>query len=128
LWRRRCSIWLHCNRKTERSGCVMGRQCRVVSSGGGFAPTPPGFGAVVPLPMRGLYPRVIKKGCRSIPLNRSRPLSSPSNIRIRLLLAVVESRLSCHRIEFCSHQQDLSLRTRRRSDPHRQSVIPRLYR
>jgi hypothetical protein len=67
VWRRHCSVSLHCNRKTERSGCVMGRECWVVSSGGGFAPAPPGFGALVPVPMRGLYPHVIKKGCSGIP-------------------------------------------------------------
>ena len=30
----------------------------------GFAPAPPGFGALLPLPMRG---PTLKKGCRSIP-------------------------------------------------------------
>ena len=33
--------------------------------------------ALVPLALRGLYPR-LKKGCRSIPLDRSRPLSRRS--------------------------------------------------
>jgi len=45
----------------------MGREYGVVSSGGGFAPAPPGFGALVPVPMRGLYRHLIKKGCRGIP-------------------------------------------------------------
>jgi hypothetical protein len=67
VWRRRRSISLHCNRKTERSGCLMEKECWVVSSRGGFAPAPPGFGALVPVPMRGLYTQVIKKGCSSIP-------------------------------------------------------------
>ena len=44
----------------------------------GFAPVPPGFSALLPLPMRGLYPHVMEKGCRSIPLDRSRPLSRRS--------------------------------------------------
>jgi hypothetical protein len=67
VWCQRCSVSLHCNRKTERSGCVMRRECWVVSSGRGFAPAPPGFSALVPVPMRGLYPHVIKKGCSGIP-------------------------------------------------------------
>jgi hypothetical protein len=67
VWRQRRSVWLHCNRKTERSGCLIGREGWVVSSGGGFAPAPPGFSALLPVPMRGLYPYVIKKGCNSIP-------------------------------------------------------------
>ena len=67
VWRPRRSVWLHCNRKTERSGCWMGREFWVVSSGRGFAPAPPGFSALVPVPMRGLYPHVIKKECSGIP-------------------------------------------------------------
>jgi hypothetical protein len=67
VWRQRRSVSLHCNRKTERYGCLMGRECWVVSSGRGFAPAPPGFSALVPVPMRGLYPHVIKKGCSRIP-------------------------------------------------------------
>ena len=45
----------------------MGGELWVVTNGGGFAPAPPGFGALVPVPMRGLYPQVIKKGCSGIP-------------------------------------------------------------
>jgi len=68
VWRQRGCVSLHCNRKTERSGCLMERERWVVSSGGGgFAPAPPGFGALVPVPMRGIYPQVIKKGCSGIP-------------------------------------------------------------
>jgi len=65
LCRRRCSVWLHSNRKTERSDCVVGRECWAVPGGGGFAPAPPGFSALVPVPMRGLYQHLVKKGCRS---------------------------------------------------------------
>jgi hypothetical protein len=39
----------------------------VVSGGRGFAPAPPGFSALMPVPMRGLFPQVIKKGCSGIP-------------------------------------------------------------
>jgi hypothetical protein len=59
-------VALHCNRKTEGCGRVMKRECWAVPGSGGFAPAPPGFSALVPLPMRGLYPRR-KNGCRSIP-------------------------------------------------------------
>jgi hypothetical protein len=45
----------------------VGRERWAVPGGGGFAPAPPGFSALVPVPMRGLYPPLIKKGCRSIP-------------------------------------------------------------
>jgi hypothetical protein len=45
---------------------------------GGFAPTPPGFGALVPLPIWSFSCQIAKGGCRSIPLNRSRPLSRRS--------------------------------------------------
>jgi hypothetical protein len=61
----RCSV--HCDRKTERSGRALGRKCWVVSSSGGLAPAPPGFSALVPLPMGGVNPR-LKKGCYGIPL------------------------------------------------------------
>ena len=59
-------VSLHGNQETEDCGRVMKRECWVVPGSGGFAPAPPGFSALVPLPMRGLYPRG-KKGCRSIP-------------------------------------------------------------
>ena len=59
-------VLLHGNRKTEGSGRVMKRACWAVSGSGGFAPAPPGFSALLPLPMRGLYSRR-KEGCRSIP-------------------------------------------------------------
>ena len=42
-------------------------ECWAVSQGGGFAPAPPGFSASVPVPMRGLDPQVMEKGCHSIP-------------------------------------------------------------
>ena len=65
-------------RKPETSGRVMGGVCWPVRGDGGFAPVPPGFSALLPLPMRGLYPHLMEKGCRSIPLDRSRPLSRRS--------------------------------------------------
>ncbi len=34
LCRRRCSVWLHSNRKTERSDCVVGRECWAVPGKG----------------------------------------------------------------------------------------------
>src|SRR5258708_36899174 len=34
---------------------------------GGFAPAPPGFSALVPLPMRALCRQTDERGCRSIP-------------------------------------------------------------
>jgi len=46
---------------------VMGREYWAVPGGGGFAPSPPGFSALVPVPMRELYQHLVKKGCRSIP-------------------------------------------------------------
>jgi hypothetical protein len=67
VWRRVRSVWLHSNRKMECSDCVVEGECWAVPDGGGFAPAPPGFSALVPVPMRGLYPELIKKGCRSIP-------------------------------------------------------------
>jgi hypothetical protein len=65
--RRRRSVWLLSNRKTERFDCVVGRECWALPGGGGVAPAPPGFSALVPVPMRGLYKPLVKKGCRSIP-------------------------------------------------------------
>ena len=41
---------------------------------GGFAPAPPGFSALMPLPMRALCQQTDERGMRSIPLDRSRPL------------------------------------------------------
>jgi hypothetical protein len=67
MWRQRRSLWLYGNRKSERAGLGDGKRVLGGVSGGGFAPAPPGFGALVPVPMRGLYPQVIKKGCSSIP-------------------------------------------------------------
>jgi hypothetical protein len=78
--------------------------CWAVPSGGGFAPVPPGFSALVPVPMRGLYPR-FKKGCRSIPprsveatesalgLLPSRALSSAQFVLI--ITAAGRERLPC---------------------------------
>ena len=63
----RCSVSLHSNRETERSSCVMGREYWAVPGGGGFAPAPPGFSALLPVPMRELCQHLVKKGCRSIP-------------------------------------------------------------
>ena len=78
LWRR--SVSLHRNPKTERSSCGMGRERWAIPSDGGFAPAPPGFSALVPLPMRGTSIRELwGKGMpKSIPLNRSKPLSRRS--------------------------------------------------
>jgi hypothetical protein len=45
---------------------------------GGFAPAPPGFSALMPLPMRALCQQTDERGMRSIPLDRSRPLSRRS--------------------------------------------------
>src|ERR1700739_5150538 len=45
---------------------------------GGFAPAPPGFNALMPLPIGSFYKQTAKGGCRSIPLHRSRPLSRRS--------------------------------------------------
>jgi hypothetical protein len=45
---------------------------------GGFAPTPPGFGALVPLPIESFIGELATGGYRSIPLYRSRPLSRRS--------------------------------------------------
>jgi len=42
---------------------------------GGFAPAPPGFSALVPLPIGTFCEQIAKGGCRGIPLDRSRPLS-----------------------------------------------------
>jgi hypothetical protein len=46
---------------------------------GGFAPVPPGFSALLPLPIGSFCEQMAKRGCRSIPLNRSRPLSRRSS-------------------------------------------------
>jgi len=78
LCRQLCSVWLHSNQKTERCDWVVGSECWALPGGGGFAPAPPGFIAWMPVPMRGLCQRLMKKGCRSIPLDRSRPLSRRS--------------------------------------------------
>ena len=56
----------------EKESWVAGAACR------GFAPAPPGFNALVPLPIGGFCEQMEKRGCRSIPLNRSRPLSRRS--------------------------------------------------
>ena len=72
LWRWRCSVW-DCNRKTE----AVGRKCWVVSSDGGLAPAPPGFSALVPVPLRGIT-QDVKRDAVASPLDRSRPLSRRS--------------------------------------------------
>ena len=76
FWRR--SVSPCSNRKRECSRSVVGGECWPARGDGGFAPAPPGFSALLPLPMRGFYPHVMKKGCHSIPLDRSRPLSRRS--------------------------------------------------
>ena len=45
---------------------------------GGFAPGPPGFSALMPLPMRALCRQTDERGMLRIPLHRSRPLSRRS--------------------------------------------------
>jgi hypothetical protein len=67
LCQRLCSVWLHSNQKTERYDCVVERKCWALPGSGGFAPAPPGFIALMPVPMRGLCQRLMKKGCCSIP-------------------------------------------------------------
>jgi hypothetical protein len=59
----------------------------------GFAPAPPGFCALVPLPMRGFCEQMAKRGCRSIPLNRSRPLSRRSGCFPAWALSSAQSKL-----------------------------------
>src|ERR1039457_6285609 len=56
----------------QKEGWVAGAAC------GGFAPAPPGFNALVPLPIGSFCEQMAKGGCRSIPLDRSRPLSRRS--------------------------------------------------
>src|ERR1700739_1485836 len=56
----------------QKEASVAGATCR------GFAPAPPGFSAFVPLPIRTFCEQIAKGGCRSIPLDRSRPLSRRS--------------------------------------------------
>jgi hypothetical protein len=56
----------------QEEGWVAGAAC------GGFAPAPPGFNALVPLPIGSFCKQMAKKGCRSIPLDRSRPQSRRS--------------------------------------------------
>ena len=56
----------------QRAACVPG------VTDGDFAPAPPGFIALVPLPIGSFRKPIAKGGCRSIPLDRSRPLSRRS--------------------------------------------------
>jgi len=69
-------VLLHCNRKTDGCGRgrVMKRACWAVPGSGGFAPAPPGFSALLPLPMRGLSQEG-KRDAVISQLDRSRPLS-----------------------------------------------------
>ncbi len=62
----------------ERAPCLRRQSALATDACGGFAPTPPGFGALVPLPMRHFTGQIVKGGRRSIPLYRSRPLSRRS--------------------------------------------------
>jgi hypothetical protein len=64
----------------ERAPCLR-RSASATDACGGFAPTPPGFSALVPLPIGGLCAQIAEGGCRSIPLNRSRPLSRRAVVR-----------------------------------------------
>src|SRR5438552_19009175 len=62
----------------ERAPCLRRQSASATDACGGFAPTPPGFSALVPLPI-GSFTGQIAKGRRfSIPLYRSRPLSRRS--------------------------------------------------
>jgi hypothetical protein len=54
------------------------QSARATHACGGFAPTPPGFGALVPLPIWSFTGQIAKGGRPSIPLYRSRPLSRRS--------------------------------------------------
>ena len=66
LWGGRRSVSLQSNRQIERSPWA-GKRMLQLPKGGGFAPVPLGFSALMPVPMRGLYQPLMKKGCRGIP-------------------------------------------------------------
>src|SRR5437016_14309068 len=104
LCRRRRSICLYRNRKTERCDCVVERECWAVPGGGGFAPAPPGFIALVPVPMRGLYKPLVKKGCRSLPPRSVEAAESAlgllpsialSSAQLRLIITAVAGAGAC---------------------------------
>src|SRR6516164_2007913 len=61
----------------ERAPCLR-QSASATDACGGFAPTPPGFGALVPLPIWSFTGQIAKGGRRSIPPDRSRPLSRRS--------------------------------------------------
>src|SRR5882757_1819490 len=48
-------------------GALFRREAWGRAGSGGFAPAPPGFSALVPLPMRALCRQTDERGCRSIP-------------------------------------------------------------
>ena len=62
----------------ERAPCLRRQSASATDACGGFAPTPPGFSALVPLPIGSFMGQIAERGCRSIPLYRSRPLSRRS--------------------------------------------------
>src|SRR5260370_37379292 len=62
----------------ERAPCLRRQSATATHACGGFAPTPPGFSALVPLPIGSFTGQIAEGGRRSIPLYRSRPLSRRS--------------------------------------------------
>ena len=59
----------------ERAPCLRRQSVLATHACGDFAPTPPGFSALVPLPIGSFTGQRAEGGRRSIPLYRSRPLS-----------------------------------------------------
>ena len=62
----------------ERAPCLRRQSASGTDACGGFAPTPPGFSALVPLPIGSFTGQIAEGGRCSIPLYRSRPLSRRS--------------------------------------------------
>jgi hypothetical protein len=77
-WLRLLAAYLRLRTHYERAPCLRRQSAWAAHACGGFAPTPPGFSALVPLPI-GSFTGQIAEGRRSsIPLYRSRPLSRRS--------------------------------------------------
>src|ERR1017187_9951501 len=99
----------------QEEGWVAGAAC------GGFAPAPPGFNALVPLPIGSFCKQMAKGGCRSIPLHRSRPLSRRSGCFPALALSSAQSEpdftAAVNELQLCAVSSERITLTLRESGP-----------
>ena len=71
---------------------VVRHEAMGVETDGGFAPVPPGFSALLPLPIRSFFEQIAKRGCRSIPLESVEATESALGLLPSMALSSAQSK------------------------------------